>query len=191
MTETDGCCNMRITNLGYLIKEGLRGIFRHGFMSFAAVCVTVACLLIVGTFSSVMYNLNIIVSDLNKTNEVLAYVDENLTDAEARGTVSQLADPEGITSQSISDVEILDAEAGVVRFTLSEAFENSYKEQYEMSGISMTAFKGYCEATLADGILTEYRYHMEMTLRIEGETVKTVVDMTITFGAADQGAETV
>ena len=75
---------MRITNLGYLIKEGLRGIFRHGFMSFAAVCVTVACLLIVGTFSSVMYNLNIIVSDLNKTNEVLAYVDENLTDAEAR-----------------------------------------------------------------------------------------------------------
>ena len=84
MTEMDGCCNMRITNLGYLIKEGLRGIFRHGFMSFAAVCVTVACLLIVGTFASVMYNLNIIVSDLNKTNEVLAYVDENLSDAEAR-----------------------------------------------------------------------------------------------------------
>ena len=115
----------------------------------------------------------------------------DMTDAEARGTVSQLADPEGITSQSISDVEILDAEAGVVRFTLSEAFENSYKEQYEMSGISMTAFKGYCEATLADGILTEYRYHMEMTLRIEGETVKTVVDMTITFTTAQQGVETV
>ena len=89
MTETDGCCNMRLTNLGYLIKEGIRGIFRHGFMSFAAVCVTVACLLIVGTFSSLIYNLNIIVSDLNKTNEVLAYVDENLSDAEARsvGTV--------------------------------------------------------------------------------------------------------
>ena len=75
---------MRITNLGYLIKEGLRGIFRHGFMSFAAVCVTVACLLIVGTFSSLVYNLNIMVTDLNKTNEVLAYVDENLSDAEAR-----------------------------------------------------------------------------------------------------------
>ena len=84
MTETDGCCNMRITNLGYLIKEGLRGIFRHGFMSFAAVCVTVACLLIVGTFSSLVYNLNIMVTELNKTNEVLAYVDENLSDAEAR-----------------------------------------------------------------------------------------------------------
>ena len=48
---------MRINNFFYLIKEGIKGIFKHGFMSFAAVCVTVACLLIVGTFSSLIYNL--------------------------------------------------------------------------------------------------------------------------------------
>ena len=75
---------MKINNIGYLMKEGIRGIFLHGFMSFAAICVTVACLLIVGTFSSLVYNLNIMVEELNMTNEVLAYVDENLTDAEAR-----------------------------------------------------------------------------------------------------------
>ena len=75
---------MKINNLGYLIKEGIRGIFLHGFMSFAAVCVTVACLLIVGTFSSLMYNLRIMVEDLNKTNEIMVYVDEDLSDAEAR-----------------------------------------------------------------------------------------------------------
>lgn len=75
---------MKLNNLGYLIKEGIRGIFLHGFMSFAAICVTVACLLIVGTFSCLIYNLNIMVEDLNKTNEVLAYVDESLSDAEAR-----------------------------------------------------------------------------------------------------------
>ena len=67
-----------------MTKEGIRGIFLHGFMSFAAICVTVACLLIVGTFSSLVYNLNIMVEDLNMTNEVLAYVDETLSDAEAR-----------------------------------------------------------------------------------------------------------
>ena len=32
---------MKINNIGYLLKEGIRGIFLHGFMSFAAVCVTV------------------------------------------------------------------------------------------------------------------------------------------------------
>ena len=75
---------MRINNIGYLIKEGIRGIFLHGFMSFAAICVTVACLLIVGTFSSIMYNVNIMVEDLNKTNEVLVYIDSELSDAEAK-----------------------------------------------------------------------------------------------------------
>ena len=66
------------------MKEGIRGIFLHGFMSFAAVLVTVACLVIVGSFSALVYNVNIMVEDLNKTNEVLAYVDSGLTDAEAR-----------------------------------------------------------------------------------------------------------
>ncbi|MBE6942326.1 MAG: ABC transporter permease [Ruminococcaceae bacterium] len=79
-----GITHMKINNLGYLIKEGIRGIFLHGFASVAAVCVTVACLLIVGGFSCLMYNLNIMVEDLNKTNEVMVYVDETYTDSEAR-----------------------------------------------------------------------------------------------------------
>ena len=75
---------MRINNIGYLLKEGFRGIFLHGFMSFAAICVTVACLLIVGSFSLLAYNLDIMVEDLNKTSEILAYVDSEYSDAEAR-----------------------------------------------------------------------------------------------------------
>ncbi len=75
---------MKINNIGYLLKEGIRGIFLHGFMSFAAVCVTVACLLIVGSFSILTYNVNIMVEDLNQTNEILVYVDDTLTEAEAK-----------------------------------------------------------------------------------------------------------
>ena len=89
MTEWMDITNMKINNIGYLIKEGIRGIFLHGFMSFAAVCVTVACLLIVGSFTCLTYNVGIMVDDLNKTNEILVYVDEKLSDAEARsvGTI--------------------------------------------------------------------------------------------------------
>ena len=81
---------MKINNLGYLIKEGIRGIFLHGFMSFAAVCVTVACLLIVGSFSILMYNVSIMVKDLNKTNEILVYIDSELPDADARSVGTQI-----------------------------------------------------------------------------------------------------
>ena len=81
---------MKINNVGYLLKEGIRGIFLHGFMSFAAVCVTVACLLIVGLFSCLVYNLNIMVEELNQTNEVIAYVDESLSEAEAKSVGSSI-----------------------------------------------------------------------------------------------------
>ena len=75
---------MKINNIGYLLKEGIVGIFRHGFMSFAAVCVTVACLLIIGSFSILMYNVNIMVEELNQTNQIMVYIDSELSDAEAR-----------------------------------------------------------------------------------------------------------
>ena len=87
---------MKITNLGYLIKEGIRGIFLHGFMSVAAVVVTVACLLIVGSFFSLIYNVNIMVENLNKTNEVVAYVDSELTDAEARSIGTKINQIENV-----------------------------------------------------------------------------------------------
>ncbi len=85
---------MRLNNIGYLLKEGFRGIFLHGFMSFAAVCVTVACLIIVGSFSILAYNLDLMVEDLNQTSEILVYVDSDLPDAEARsiGTKINLLD---------------------------------------------------------------------------------------------------
>ena len=81
---------MKINNLGYLMKEGVRGIFLHGFMSFAAVCVTVACLLIVGSFFSLMYNVNIMVEDLNQTSEIRAFVDSSLSDAEAKSVGTRI-----------------------------------------------------------------------------------------------------
>ena len=85
---------MKLNNIGYLLKEGFRGIFLHGFMSFAAVCVTVACLVIVGSFSALAYNLDEMVKELNQTSEILVYVDADLSDAEARsiGTKINLLD---------------------------------------------------------------------------------------------------
>ena len=81
---------MKMNNLKYLLGEGIRGIFLHGFMSFAAVCVTVACLLIVGSFSILMYNVSIMVEDLNRTNEILVYVDTELSDAEAKSVGTKI-----------------------------------------------------------------------------------------------------
>ena len=85
-----GIITMKMNNIGYLIKEGVRSIFSHGLMSFASVCVTVACMIIVGSFSILMYNLSIMVQELNQTNEVICYVDSVYTDAEAKSVHSRI-----------------------------------------------------------------------------------------------------
>ena len=72
-------------NFRYFFREGVGNMLSHGFMSFAAIGVTVACLLIMGTFSLVAYNANINLQDLQKENAVVAFVDESLTDEEAQG----------------------------------------------------------------------------------------------------------
>lgn len=66
-------------NASYYIREGFHSIFTHGFMSFAAVCMIVACLLIMGSFTLVAVNLDHMLGDLEKENEFLAYIDENYT----------------------------------------------------------------------------------------------------------------
>lgn len=69
---------MRISNIPYLFKEGIRGLFTHGLQSFSAWAVTVLSLLITGAFICLAYNINIMVEDLNKTNEVMVYIDGDI-----------------------------------------------------------------------------------------------------------------
>ncbi len=78
-------------NFIYFIKEGIKGIFVHGFMSFAAVSVIVACLIITGTFSLVVMNVNVLIDRVEDENEILAFVDDSLDDTEALALITQIA----------------------------------------------------------------------------------------------------
>ncbi len=81
---------MKMNNFGYLMKEGIRGIFLRGFMSFAAVCVTVACLLIIGSISALLYNVNVKVEEEAKSTQILCIIDENFSEAEAKSVGSKV-----------------------------------------------------------------------------------------------------
>ena len=71
-------------NFFYFIKEGAVNMFSHGFMSFAAIGITVACLLIMGTFTLVAVNANAMLEDMESQNQMLAFVDKGLSEQEAR-----------------------------------------------------------------------------------------------------------
>lgn len=79
-----GITAMGVNQMGYHFREGFRNFFSHGLMSFAATCMIVACLLIMGSFSLVAVNIDNMLRDLEKDNEFLAFIDETLSEDEAR-----------------------------------------------------------------------------------------------------------
>ena len=75
----------------YLIREGFRSIKTHGFMSFASVAIITACLIIMGSISLLTLNIDKLIADLESQNEIVAFVDESITDeAEAKALESSI-----------------------------------------------------------------------------------------------------
>ena len=135
---------MKINNIGYLLKEGVRGIFLHGFMSFAAVCVTVACLIIVGSFSILAYNLDVMVNELNQTSEILVYIDSELSDAEARSI--------GTKINALSNV--LQA-TFISREEALESFVKDHNGDSAFNGVQANDLRHRYEVTLEDNTLMD------------------------------------
>ena len=107
---------MKLNRLGYLIKSGFTGIFSHGLMSFATVTITMACLIIMGSFGLLVVNINEMLADLESENEVVAFIDENLTEEEARA-IEPL-------------IEAVPNVAGAEFMSRAEAMEN-FQEDYD------------------------------------------------------------
>ena len=103
---------------GYYFSEGFHSIFTHGFMSFAAVCMIVACLLIMGSFSLLAVNLDHMLGDLEAENEFLAYIDDSYTQEQAQALQSQ--------------IEAVDNVAKVTFVTRAQALED-WKEGREQN----------------------------------------------------------
>ena len=127
-----------ISKSGYLIREGFRGIKTHKFMSFATVAVIVACLLIMGSLSLVTVNINSLIKNLEKENEVVAFVDESLADEEARAIESTIAGVENVAS---------------VQYVTKETAMDNFMKDYDdvlMEGIDASVFRNRYVIQLVD-----------------------------------------
>ena len=88
----------RRLNIGYFISEGFHSIFSHGLMSFAAVCMIVACLIIMGSFTLLAANADKLMSQLESENVFYAYIDENYTDEQIAQLERQVKDIDNVST---------------------------------------------------------------------------------------------
>ena len=155
-------------NAGYYVSEGFHSIFTHGFMSFAAVCMIVACLLIMGSFTLLAVNLDNTLGDLESENEILVYIDDALTQDQARALQPALAQVDNV-SQLI--------------FVTKEAAAADFRAKH---GDSTTIFNDLPDDALRD----RYRVHVadiEKMAQTKAalEQVEVVVDDTAATEIAD------
>ena len=87
-----------MNRIGYYIREGVDSIFNHGLISFATICVILACLLIMGSFALVALNVNHIIGGLEDQVSLLCFVDEVWTEDEARSLEPQLMAIENVAA---------------------------------------------------------------------------------------------
>ena len=76
------------TGISYFWAEGIHNIFLNGFMSFAAVSIILACLLITGSVTLISYNIDLNIRELH--SEIMLFIDESFTSAEARSLESEI-----------------------------------------------------------------------------------------------------
>ncbi len=115
---------MKLNRLGYLIKEGFLSIFTHGFMSFACVMVIVACLLIMGIFTVLAYVVDLNIDEFEQKNQILAFVDETLSEGEAREIGKRLT-----AIDNVKEVEFISRETAMENF-IEERSEGGSTEDY-------------------------------------------------------------
>ena len=125
-------------NAGYYVSEGFHSIFTHGFMSFAAVCMIVACLIIMGSFTLLAVNLDNTLGDLESENEMLVYIDDSLTQLQARALHPTLAQVENVSQ---------------VTFVTKESANTEFKAKH---GENTTLLKDLPDEALRD----RYRVHV-------------------------------
>lgn len=127
-----------MSRLGYLFGEGFRGIFKHGFMSFATVAIIMACLIIMGSMMLLSLNIDALIDDLENQNEVVAFVDEELTDEAAQNL--------GISILALDNISAAD-------FVSREEAMTNFMGNYDnglMEGIDSTVFRNRYVLQLVD-----------------------------------------
>ena len=169
---------MKKNNIGYLLREGVRGVFHHGLMSIAALWVTVACLLIMGTFGLVLYNLNEMIVDLEKDNEVLVYIDETYSEAEAKSVGSQIN-----MISNVFNAEFISRDQALADFVAEQQDEelfaglesSTFRDRYVVSMVNNQQMRQTCEEIQAINGVADVEAHYEIQ---EGfETIQNILNM--------------
>ena len=72
---------MRLSTLGYIIKQGFKNIFSNKMFSLASIATMAACIFLFGIFYSILVNVEFSVKEAQSSVAVTVFFDENVDDS--------------------------------------------------------------------------------------------------------------
>ncbi len=102
---------MRTSNVSYLVKKGVSSVWKNFIMSFASFSILLVSLLQVSITALVMLNINIIMKNIEDTNEITIYVKEGTTESQ-RKTIERILKE----NENLTDVQFISKEQGLENF---------------------------------------------------------------------------
>ncbi|MBE6883027.1 MAG: ABC transporter permease [Ruminococcaceae bacterium] len=118
---------MRAGSFRYLVREGMRSLWVNRLMSLASIGVLVSCLLLIGTSVLFSININSMVGYIENQNEVVVFLDDDMTDEKIKEIEEKIDLIENIT-----DITFISKEEGLA-------------EQMEIFGEDKEYFQGLIE----------------------------------------------
>ena len=91
---------MKIHNIGYLFKEGIKNLWKNRTMSIASIGVLISCLLLTGCAVLISMNLTSMMSSIEGNNSVTIYLNEGLPSLSAIEVGEQIRSIENISECS-------------------------------------------------------------------------------------------
>lgn len=88
---------MRTSNATYLVKKGISSVWKNFLMSFASFSILMVSLLLVSCALLLMMNVNTIMGNIEDTNEITIYLEEDVTDKQLEHIRSVLEKNEDLT----------------------------------------------------------------------------------------------
>ena len=87
---------MKLSGLRYLTKQGFENVWKNKMMAFASFCVLLVSILLIGLSTLLFININSIIGETESKNEVIVFLDQDITQAETDEMRGQLESMENV-----------------------------------------------------------------------------------------------
>lgn len=82
---------MKGNNIFYMLGQSFKSLWRNGIMTIASITVLMSCLVLIGSFSLLVYNINVNLAEIGSLQEIVVFCDTDADEATVQQIGEQIA----------------------------------------------------------------------------------------------------